>query len=72
MEDDKWMIRRQVTILKYSYLKEGKRVYAFKVMDKFNIEDEVERLDAMILESQILANKLPGYKQLWIKNSVII
>lgn len=69
---DDWMTRAQVTILKYSYLEGDKRVYKFEVMDKYDIEDEADRLDAMIIKSKILKEKLNGYQQLWIKNSAII
>lgn len=71
MKDD-WMTRAQVTIMKYSYLKGEERVYAFEVMDKYVIEDEADRLDAMILKSKMFASTLPGYQQLWIKNTAII
>lgn len=69
---DDWMTRAQVTILKYSYLEGDKRVYKFEVMDKYDIEDEADRLDAMILKSKMLGAKLNGYQQLWIKNTQII
>lgn len=72
MKEDDWMTRAQVTILKYSYLEGDKRVYKFEVMDKYNIEDEADRLDAMILKSRLLKEKLSGYQQLWIKNTAII
>ena len=72
MENDDWMTRAQVTILKYSYLDNNKRVYKFEVMDKYDIEDEADRLDAMILKSKMLKEKLEGYQQLWIKNTAII
>lgn len=71
MNED-WMTRAQVTIMKYSYLKNGKRIYAFEVMDKFVIEDEADRLDAMILKSKLFASTLDGYEQLWIKNTQIV
>ena len=72
MKEDDWMTRAQVTILKYSYLEGDKRVYKFEVMDKYDIEDEADRLDAMILKSRLLKEKLSGYQQLWIKNTAII
>ena len=72
MKEDDWMTRAQVTILKYSYLEGDKRVYKFEVMDKYDIEDEADRLDAMILKSKLLKEKLKGYQQLWIKNTAII
>lgn len=72
MGNDDWMTRAQVTILKYSYLDGDKRVYKFEVMDKYDIEDEADRLDAMILKSKLLKEQLNGYQQLWIKNTAII
>lgn len=72
MGNDDWMTRAQVTILKYSYLEGDKRVYKFEVMDKYDIEDEADRLDAMILKSKLLKEQLNGYQQLWIKNTAII
>lgn len=72
MREDDWMTRAQVTILKYSYLEGDKRVYKFEVMDKYDIEDEADRLDAMILKSKLLKEQLNGYQQLWIKNTAII
>lgn len=72
MENNDWMTRAQVTILKYSYLDGDKRVYKFEVMDKYDIEDEADRLDAMILKSKLLKEQLNGYQQLWIKNTAII
>ena len=72
MREDDWMTRAQVTILKYSYLEGDKRVYKFEVMDKYDIENEADRLDAMILKSKLLKEQLNGYQQLWIKNTAII
>lgn len=47
--------------------------YEFKVLDKFNIEDEVERLDAMMdFRDKMLAKYGDDFKSLWIKNTVII
>lgn len=46
--------------------------YFFKVLDKFDIPDEVERLDEMIRASKELAAQHEDYEQLWIKNTPII
>lgn len=46
--------------------------YFFKVLDKFDIPDEVERLDAMIQISKQLEKENEDYEQLWIKNTPII
>ena len=46
--------------------------YFFKVLDKFDIEDEVERLDEMIQISKQLEKENEDYEQLWIKNTPII
>ena len=46
--------------------------YFFKVLDKFDIPDEVERLDEMIRISKGLAAQHEDYEQLWIKNTPII
>lgn len=51
-----------VTIMKY---KSPDGVYDFKCLDKWNVADEVERLDAMIKEKQKL--EAEGYEVLWIK-----
>lgn len=51
-----------VTIMKY---KSPDGVYGFKCLDKWNVADEVERLDAMIEEKKKLETE--GYEVLWIK-----
>ena len=45
--------------------------YFFKVLDKFDIEDEVERLDEMIRISNQLGLENEDYEQLWIKETVL-
>lgn len=45
--------------------------YFFKVLDKFDIPDEVERLDEMIKISKQLAKENEDYEQLWIKETVL-
>ena len=45
--------------------------YFFKVLDKFDIEDAVERLDAMIQISKQLEKENKDYEQLWIKETVL-
>lgn len=51
-----------ITIMKY---KSPDGVYDFKCLDKWNVADEVERLDTMIKEKQKL--EAQGYEVLWIK-----
>lgn len=51
-----------VTIMKY---KSPDGAYDFKCLDKWNVADEVERLDTMIKEKQKL--EAEGYEVLWIK-----
>lgn len=51
-----------ITIMKY---KTSDGVYDFKCLDKWNVEDEVERLDAMLKKKQEL--EAMGYEVLWIK-----
>ena len=51
-----------VTIMKY---KTPEGVYNFKCLDKWNVEDEVERLDTMLKKKQEL--EAIGYEVLWIK-----
>ena len=58
---------KTVTIMKYRI---GDR-YFFKVLDKFDIEDEVERLDEMIIISNQLGLENEDYEQLWIKETVL-
>lgn len=58
---------KTVTIMKYRI---GDR-YFFKVLDKFDIEDEVERLDEMIRVSNQLGLENEDYEQLWIKETVL-
>lgn len=45
--------------------------YFFKVLDKFDIKDAVERLDAMIQISKQLEKENKDYEQLWIKETVL-
>ena len=45
--------------------------YFFKVLDKFDIKDEVERLDEMIRISNELSLENEDYEQLWIKETVL-
>lgn len=58
---------KTVTIMKYRI---GDK-YFFKVLDKFDIEDEVERLDEMIRISNQLGLENEDYGQLWIKETVL-
>ena len=58
---------KTVTIMKYRI---GDK-YFFKVLDKFYIEDEVERLDKMIRISNQLGLENEDYEQLWIKETVL-
>ena len=58
---------KTVTIMKYRI---GNK-YFFKVLDKFDIEDAVERLDAMIQISKQLEKENKDYVQLWIKETVL-
>ena len=58
---------KTVTIMKYRI---GNK-YFFKVLDKFDIEDAVERLDAMIRISKQLEKENKDYEQLWIKETVL-
>ena len=58
---------KTVTIMKYRI---GNK-YFFKVLDKFDIKDAVERLDAMIQISKQLEKENKDYKQLWIKETVL-
>jgi len=61
-------LENNITIIKYRI---GNQ-YFFKVLDKFDIPDEVERLDEMIRISKELASQYEDYEQLWIKNTPII
>jgi len=45
--------------------------YFFKVLDKFDIKDAAERLDAMIQISKQLEKENKDYEQLWIKETVL-
>lgn len=57
-----------VTIMKYRIHDK----YHFKVLDKFDVEDQVERLDAMIGISNQLADKYGSeYEHLWTKETVL-
>ena len=56
---------KTVTIMKYRI---GDK-YFFKVLDKFDIKDEVERLDEMIRISNELSLENEDYEQLWIKET---
>ena len=58
---------KTVTIMKYRI---GDK-YFFKVVDKFDIKDEVERLDEMIRISNELSLENEDYEQLWIKETVL-
>ena len=58
---------KTVTIMKYRI---GDK-YFFKVLDKFDIKDEVERLDEMIRISNDLSLENKDYEQLWIKEPVL-
>ena len=58
---------KTVTIMKYRI---GDK-YCFKVLDKFDIKDEVERLDEMIKISNELSLENEDYEQLWIKETVL-
>ncbi|RKV99640.1 MAG: hypothetical protein D8G53_00080 [Candidatus Saccharimonas sp.] len=58
---------KTVTIMKYRI---GDK-YFFKVLDKFDIKDEVERLDEMIRISNELSLENEDYEQLWIKETVL-
>lgn len=58
---------KTVTIMKYRI---GNK-YFFKVLDKFDIKDAVERLDAMIQISKQLEKENKDYEQLWIKEAVL-
>lgn len=58
---------KTVTIMKYRI---GNK-YFFKVLDKFDIKDAVERLDAMIRISKQLEKENKDYEQLWIKETVL-
>ena len=61
-------MENNITIMKYRI---GNQ-YFFKVLDKFDIPDEVERLDKMIQISKQLEKENEDYEQLWIKNTPII
>lgn len=58
---------KTVTIMKYRI---GNK-YFFKVLDKFDTKDAVERLDAMIQISKQLEKENKDYEQLWIKETVL-
>lgn len=58
---------KTVTIMKYRI---GDK-YFFKVLDKFDIKDEVERLDEMIRISNQLGLENEDYERLWIKETVL-
>jgi hypothetical protein len=58
---------KTVTIMKYRI---GDK-YFFKVLDKFDIKDEVERLDEMIRISNQLGLENEDCEQLWIKETVL-
>ena len=65
--NQKWGIMKTVTIMKYRI---GDK-YFFKVLDKFDIKDEAERLDEMIRISNQLGLENEDYEQLWIKETVL-
>ena len=58
---------KTVMIMKYPI---GNK-YFFKVLDKFDIKDAVERLDTMIEISKQLEKENKDYEQLWIKETVL-
>ena len=58
---------KTVTIMKYRI---GNK-YFFKVLDKFDIKDAAELLDAMIQISKQLEKENKDYEQLWIKETVL-
>ena len=58
---------KTVTIMKYRI---GDK-YFFKVLDKFDIKDEVECLDEIIRISNQLGLENEDYEQLWIKETVL-
>lgn len=58
---------KTVMIMKYRI---GNK-YFFKVLDKFDIKDAVERLDTMIEISKQLEKENKDYEQLWIKETVL-
>ena len=60
-------VMKTVTIMKYRI---GNK-YFFKVLDKFDIKDAAERLDAMIRISKQLEKENKDYEQLWIKETVL-
>jgi hypothetical protein len=60
-------VMKTVTIMKYRI---GNK-YFFKVLDKFDIKDAAERLDAMIQISKQLEKENKDYEQLWIKETVL-
>lgn len=60
-------VMKTVTIMKYRI---GNK-YFFKVLDKFDIKDAVERLDVMIQISKQLEKENKDYEQLWIKETVL-
>lgn len=64
----RFTLENNITIMKYRI---GNQ-YFFKVLDKFDIPDEVERLDEMIRISKELTSQYEDYEQLWIKNTPII
>jgi len=72
MNQNNEMFVENVTILKYSFNENGQTRYAFEVLDKFDEPDEAKRLDLMIKKSKDLESTLKDYKQLWIKNTVIV
>lgn len=66
------MFVENVTILKYSFSENNQIKYAFEVLDKFDEPNEAKRLDLMIKKSKDLETTLKDYRQLWIKNTVIV
>lgn len=58
---------KTVTILKYRIGND----YFFKVLDKFDIEDPVKRLDEMMNFSNQLSLANEDYEQIWIKETVL-
>ncbi len=72
MNQNNEMFVENVTILKYSFSENDRTKYAFEILDKFDEPDEAKRLDLMIKKSKDLESTLKDYRQLWIKNTVIV
>ena len=59
---------KTVTIMKYLGADDG---YHFKVLDKFDIEDEVKRLDYMNYLKEQMLESGEMKKHLWTKSTVL-